>query len=43
MHTLVGKLVALSIKKYYMALTKIQLKIYKFHGSLSQKGSRPLS
>jgi len=26
----------------YMDLTEIQLKIYRFHGSLSQKGSRPL-
>jgi len=25
-----------------MALTEIQLKIRRFHGSLSQKGSRPL-
>jgi len=25
-----------------MALTEIQLKICRFHGSLSQKGSRPL-
>jgi len=25
-----------------MALTKIQLKICRFHGSLSQKGSQPL-
>jgi len=42
MHTLVGKLVALSVEKYYIALTEIQLKICRFHGSLSQKGSRPL-
>jgi len=42
MHTLVSKLVALSVEKYYMALTEIQLKICRFHGSLSQKGSRPL-
>jgi len=27
MHTLVSKLVALSVEKYYMALTEIQLKI----------------
>jgi len=42
MHTLVSKLVALSVEKYYMALTEVQLKIYRFHGSLCQKGSRPL-
>jgi len=42
MHTLV-KLVALSVAKYYMALTEIQLKLCRFHGSLSQKSSRPLS
>jgi len=42
MHTLVGKLVALSVEKYYMALTEIQLKICRFHGPLSQKGSRSL-
>jgi len=41
MHTIV-KLVTLSVEKYYMALTKIQLKIRRFHGSLSHKGSRPL-
>jgi len=41
MHTLISKIVALSVEKYYMALTEIQLKIYRFHGSLSQKGSRP--
>jgi len=35
-------LVALRVEKYYMAPTKIQLKIYSFHGSLGQKGSRPL-
>ena len=28
--------------KYYMVLTEIQLKICRFHGSFSQKGSRPL-
>jgi len=32
----------LSVEKYYMVFTKIQLKICRFHGSLSQKGSRPL-
>jgi len=42
MHTSVSKLVALSVEKYYMALTEIQLKICRFHGSLNQKGSRPL-
>jgi len=42
MHTLVSKLVALSVEKYYMALTEIPLKICGFHGSLSQKGSRSL-
>jgi len=42
MHTLVSKLVALSVEIYYMALAEIQLKICRFHGSLSQRGSRPL-
>jgi len=42
MDTLVGKLVALSVEKYYVALTEIQLKKCRFYGSLSQKGSRPL-
>jgi len=42
MHTLVSKIVALSDEKY-MVLTEIQLKIRRFHGSLSQKGSRPLA
>jgi len=42
MYTLVSKLVALSVKKYYMALTESQIKICRFHGSLSQNGSRPL-
>jgi len=42
MHTLVSRIVALSDEKYHMALTEIQLKICRFHGSLSQKGSRPL-
>jgi len=40
MHTLVSKLVALSVEKYYMALTELQLKICRFHDSLSQKGCR---
>jgi len=31
-----------SVEKYYMVLTEIQLKICRFHGSFSQKGSRPL-
>ena len=31
-----------SVDKYCLAVTKIQLKIWRFHGSLSQKGSRPL-
>jgi len=26
-----------------MALTEIQLKVHRFHGSLIQKGSRPLT
>ena len=43
MHTLVNKLVTLSVEKYYMALAEIQLKICRFHGFLSQKGSRPLA
>jgi len=39
MHTLV----TLSVEKYCMVLTEIQLKICRFHGSfLGQKGSRPL-
>jgi len=42
MHTLVSKLVALSVEKYYMALTDIQLIICRFHGSYNRKGSRPL-
>jgi len=42
MHTLLSKLAALSIEKYYIALTQMQLKIYRFHGSLSRRGSRPL-
>jgi len=42
MHTLVSKLVALSVENYYMALTETHFKICRFHGSLSQKGSRPL-
>jgi len=42
MHTLVSKLVALSVEKYYMALTEIQFIICRFLGSLNQKGSRPL-
>jgi len=29
-----------SVEKYYMALTETQLKIWRFHGSLSQKRSR---
>jgi len=41
MHTLVSKLVALSVEKYYMAFTEILLKICRFCGSLGQKGSRP--
>jgi len=35
-------LVASSVEKYYIALTEIQLKICRFHGSLRQKGSRHL-
>jgi len=42
MHTLVTKLVTLSVRKSYMALKEIQSKICRFHGSLSQNGSRPL-
>jgi len=42
MHTLVSKLVALSVEKYCMAFTEIQLKLCRFYGSLSQRGSRPL-
>jgi len=43
MHTLVSKSVALSVEKYYMALTEIELKICRFHSSLSQNASRPLT
>jgi len=39
MHTLVSKLAALTVEKYYMAPTQIPLKICRFHCSLSQKGS----
>jgi len=35
-------LVVLSVEKYYMALTEIQQKMCRFHGSLSQKCSRTL-
>jgi len=42
MHTLVSGLVAFSVEKYYITLTEMQLKICRVHGSLSQKGSRPL-
>jgi len=41
-HTLIGKLVALSVEKYYMTLKEKQLKIHRFHGSFRQKSSRPL-
>jgi len=37
MHTVVSKLVALSVEIYYMALTEIQLKICRFHGSVKPK------
>jgi len=39
---LISKLVALSAEKYYVVLMEIQLKMCRFHGSLIQKGSRPL-
>jgi len=42
MHTLISTLVVLSGEKCYMAVTEIQLKTCRFHGSLSHKGSRPL-
>ena len=42
MDTLFSRLVALSVEKYYMALTEIQLKICRFHGSLRQEGSQSL-
>jgi len=35
-------LVALGVETYYMPLTETQFKTCRFHGSLSQKGSRPL-
>jgi len=41
MHTLVSKLVALGVEKYYMALAEIQFKICRFHGSLNQKCFQP--
>jgi len=34
MHKQVSKLVALTVEKYYMALTETQLKICRFYGSL---------
>jgi len=37
MHTVISKLVALNVEKYYVALTEIQLKICRFNGFLSQK------
>ena len=43
MHTSLSKLVALSVEKYHMVLTEIQLKICRFHGSLSQKVPDPWS
>jgi len=43
MHTFVGKLLTLSVEKYYNPLTEIQFEICRFRGSVSQKGSRPLS
>jgi len=42
MYTLVSKLVALSVEKYYMTLMEIQLKMCRLHGSLCQKGSQSL-
>jgi len=42
MHKFVSKLVALSVEKYYTALTEMQFKIRRFHGSFSQKCPRPL-
>jgi len=42
MHRLVSNFVVLSVVKYDMALTETPLKVCRFHGSLSQKGSRPL-
>jgi len=41
-HTFIGKLVALSVEKYYMTLTEKKLKIRRFHRTLRQKGSRLL-
>jgi len=35
MHTLVSKLLALSVEKCYMALMEIQLKMCRFNGSLN--------
>jgi len=43
MHTLVRKLVALSVERYIALSMEIQLKICMFHDFLSQKGSRPLA
>jgi len=43
MHTFVGKLLTLSVDKYNKPLKEMQLEICRFHCSLSQKGSRPLS
>jgi len=41
MHTLVSKLVALSVEKYYMALTEIQLKYVGFMAPLAKKVPDP--
>jgi len=41
MPTLVSKLVALSVEKYYMALTEIQLKYVTFMAPLAKKVPDP--
>jgi len=43
MDTLVRELVALAVEKFSMALTEIQLKICRFHGSLAKKVPDPCS
>jgi len=43
MHTLVSKLVALSVEKCYMALTEMQLKYVGFMAPLAKKVPDPCS
>jgi len=41
MHTLVSKLVAFSVEKYYVALTEIQLKYIGFMAPFAKKVPEP--